>query len=404
VKPGALSAGDIIEVTADRLAFGGEAVARHHGLAIFIPLAAPGERLRVRITQRKKTYARAAIQQILEPSPERREPPCPYFGECGGCQLQHLTYEAQLASKVVFVRDALERIGRIDWPHDIPIRHAAELGYRSRARIKIDPRTRRVGYNRIGSNSVCDVASCKVLVPELDAALSSLRAAVAGARKDDRGFAELRQVEIAAGASGVAFDPPVNGLVGGPLEVSASGAVYAFSPSTFFQANPLLLDVLIKQALGDALGDLAIDLYAGVGLFTIQLARRFSRVIGVEADSETAMHALNNIYANRAVNVEFHASQVESWLKRFNAKAEAPDFMVVDPPRTGAARSIPLIIELGPRRMSYVSCDPPTLARDLRLFIDGGYEISAITAIDLFPQTYHVETVVLLTRRQQRDI
>jgi 23S rRNA (uracil1939-C5)-methyltransferase len=399
VKQNPPNLGDIIEVTTDRLAFGGEAVARHHGLAIFIPLAVPGERLRVRITERKKNYARAAIEKILEPSPDRREPPCRYFGDCGGCQLQHMSYEMQLASKVRFVRDALKRIGRIDWPQEIPIRHAAEFGYRGRAQIKIDSKAGRVGFNRTASHSVCDVASCPILIPELDAALSSIRAVVAGANVNDSIVADLRQIDVAAGETGVAFEPAIPSLASVPLRQTASGAVYTFDPSTFFQANPALLDVLIEEVVGCSSGEFAIDLYAGVGLFTIQLARRFKRVIGVEADRKTAKHAIANIAGNTAANVEFCTSPADAWLKAFIAsKSQSPDLLVLDPPRTGAAQAIPFIVELSPRSIAYVSCDPSTLARDLRALADGGYTISEVTAIDLFPQTYHVETVVLLGR------
>jgi 23S rRNA (uracil1939-C5)-methyltransferase len=399
VKQNPPNLGDIIEVTTDRLAFGGEAVARHHGLAIFIPLAVPGERLRVRITERKKNYARAAIEKILEPSPDRREPPCRYFGDCGGCQLQHMSYEMQLASKVRFVRDALKRIGRIDWPQEIPIRHAAEFGYRGRAQIKIDSKAGRVGFNRTASHSVCDVASCPILIPELDAALSSIRAVVAGANVNDSIVADLRKIDVAAGETGVAFEPAIPSLASVPLRQTASGAVYTFDPSTFFQANPALLDVLIEEVVGCSSGEFAIDLYAGVGLFTIQLARRFKRVIGVEADRKTAKHAIANIAGNTAANVEFCTSPADAWLKAFIAsKSQSPDLLVLDPPRTGAAQAIPFIVELSPRSIAYVSCDPSTLARDLRALADGGYTISEVTAIDLFPQTYHVETVVLLGR------
>jgi len=311
-----------------------------------------------------------------------------------------MSYEMQLASKVRFVRDALERIARIDWPDEIPIRHGPPFGYRARAQIRIDQRTGRVGFNRTASHSICDVVSCPILIPELDAALSLLRAAVAGAKVNDRVVAGLRQIDVAAGETGVSFEPALSNLASVPLRQTASGAVYGFDPSTFFQSNPALLDVLIEEAVGGLSGEFAIDLYAGVGLFTIQLARRFKRVIGVEADPRTAKHAIANIAANSATNIEFRTSPADSWLKGFKASAsQSPDLLVLDPPRTGAAQAIPSIIELSPRSIAYVSCDPATLARDLRALVDGGYTISRVTAIDLFPQTYHVETVALLNRR-----
>jgi 23S rRNA (uracil1939-C5)-methyltransferase len=400
VNDTSLSIGDTIDVTTERLAYGGDAIARHDGLAVFVRYAAPGERLRVRITERKKNFARGVIDRILEPSPSRREPLCQYFGDCGGCQLQHISYDAQLESKIGFVRDALERIGRIDWPHEIKIRHAAEFGYRSRAQVKVDRRAGRVGFNRAASNAVCDVTSCPILVPELDEALRSLWRALGHEPGEDQSLPNRLQIEMAAGESGVSFEPSLGGLPAGALQRTVQGAVYNFSASTFFQGNPSLLDELVEVAVGETSGDLAIDLYAGVGLFTIQLARRFSRVIGVEADTAAANFALENISTNHLTNIEFHNSKTESWLKSFvEAKAPPPDLVLMDPPRSGAAEAITHIVGVKPSRITYVSCDPTTLARDLRTLLDSGYELTRITAIDLFPQTFHVETVAALARR-----
>jgi tRNA/tmRNA/rRNA uracil-C5-methylase (TrmA/RlmC/RlmD family) len=395
-----LKVGDIIDVIAERLAYGGDAVARHDGLAVFVPFAAPGERLRVRIIERKKNFARGTIDRILEASPSRREPRCQYFGECGGCQLQHISYEAQLESKIGFVRDALERIGRIDWPHKIDIRHDAEFGYRSRAQVKIDMRAGRVGFNRAASNSVCDVSSCPILVPELDEALRALWNTLGHTTVDNEGLPNRLQVEMAAGESGVSFNPAIAGLPGGALRRTVKGSSYTFSASTFFQGTPGLLEHLVSEAVGEMSGDLAIDLYAGVGLFTIQLAKHFSRVIGVEVDTASAKFAAENIRANRISNVEFHTIAADAWLKNFvDTSPPQPDLLLLDPPRTGAAESIDQIVVLKPKRITYVSCDPATLSRDLRRLLDSGYELTGITAIDLFPQTYHVETVATLKLR-----
>ena len=390
-----INVGDLLEVMTEGLAYGGDAIARHEGLAIFVPFAAPKERLRVRITERKKNFARGVVDQVLEASPSRREPHCQYFGVCGGCQLQHIGYDAQLAAKTGSVRDALERIGRIDWPHEIPIHHAAEFGYRARAQVKIDPKTGRIGFNRAASNVVCDVESCPVLVPELDQALRSLRATVATAP-----FADRAQVEIAAAHTGVAFEPVHGGLPGGALRQTVNGAVYEFGPSTFFQGNAGLLEKMVEEAVGAASGSLAIDLYAGVGLFTIQLARAFKRVIGVENDPRSAAFARKNLATNQVANVEFHKSDAEQWLNELPKTGDTPvDLVLLNPPRTGAPNVIPRIVGVNPTCITYVSCDPPTLARDLRGLIDSGYELSRVTAIDLFPQTYHVETIAALERR-----
>jgi 23S rRNA (uracil1939-C5)-methyltransferase len=400
VDKSSLAVGDIVDLSTERLAYGGDAVARHNGLAVFIPFAAPAERLRVRITERKKNFARAVIDQILEPSPSRREAPCRYFGECGGCQLQHLTYAAQLESKIAFVRDAIERIARLDWPYEIKIRHAAEFGYRGRAQVKLDWKAGTVGFNRAASNAVCDVTSCPILMPELDGALHSLRGAFVGATVKDHILPNRSQIDLAAGESGVSFDPAFEDLPGGALQRTVNGAVYNFSASTFFQANPGLLGELIDEAVGSDSGDVAIDLYAGVGLFTIQLARRFKRVIGVEADRGAANFASKNIAANGLANIEFNNGVVEVWMKNFvETKVPPPDLIVLDPPRTGAAEAVSHIVAAQASRITYISCDPSTLARDLRTLVDSGYELTKVTAIDLFPQSYHVEAVATLVRR-----
>ncbi len=397
-----LEIGDVIEVATERLAYGGDAIARHNGLAIFIALAAPCEKLRVRIVERRKNFARAVIEEILEPSDARRAAPCQHFGDCGGCQLQHITYEAQLEAKAGFVRDALERVGKIEWPQKIEVRHAAEFGYRSRAQVKIEhfnPRnlaSRRVGFNRTGSHAICDVSSCPVLAPELEANFQALRSFINQSSKQPERD-DFTDVEIAAGDNGIAFEPRLSGMPGGDLEIRVRGTVYRFSPSTFFQVNSLLLETLIDEAVAEYSGAVAIDLYAGVGLFTIQLARRFGNVIGVESDNQAARFARENISANNLTNIEFYSARVEHWLKDF--VAPSPDLVLLDPPRVGAAEAVARIAELKPQHISYVSCDPTTLARDLRKLLDSGFELERVTAIDLFPQTYHVETVALLKKR-----
>lgn len=398
-----LCVGDIIEVATERLAYGGDAVARHNGLAVFIPLAAPGERLRVRVTDLKKNFARAVIEQVLFPADSRREAPCRYFGECGGCQLQHINYAAQLEAKAGFVRDALERVGRIDWPHEIEIKHAREFGYRARAKIKIERHAEapaRIGFARAGSRSVCDVTSCAILLPELDAALASLREAVTNNPGLIEGAGAIAEINIAAGDSAVSFEPLVGGLPGGVLSQRVAGFTLRFSPATFFQVNPLMLEALVNEAVGEESGSLAVDLFAGVGLFTLPLGRRYARVIGVESDRRAAGFALENVTANKLANVDVHQTNAALWLEKIAGTGDpAPDLVLLDPPRTGAADTIPNVIARKPSRITYVSCDPTTLARDLRKLLDGGYELRRVVGLDMFPQTYHVETVAGLARK-----
>ncbi len=382
-------------MTTERLAFGGDAVARLEGLAIFVPFAGPGERLRVRITERKKNFARGVIEQILAPSQSRREPPCRYFGECGGCQLQHLSYDEQLKAKSGFVRDALTRIGGIAWESEIEIRSAAEFGYRSRAQVKIENGSDqlRIGFNRNGSHTVCDIETCPVLAPELDRALVRLRSTLKNGEHDLPRHAE---VEMAIGGAGVSVEPELTGFSAAPVTVRIGDADYSFDATTFFQVNSLLLEDFIKEATANHSGNLALDLYAGVGLFTLQLARSFERVVGIESDRRAARFARKNISANNARNVKFYNDRVESWLKNVNSRGPRPDFVLLDPPRAGAAEAIVEIARLKPPRITYVSCDPTTLARDLRKLLDARYRLSKVVAFDLFPQTYHVETIASL--------
>jgi 23S rRNA (uracil1939-C5)-methyltransferase len=410
VNDDSLKVGDVVEMTTERLAYGGDAVARHKGLAVFIPLAAPEEKLRVRVVERKKNFARAVIEEIIVASPARREPACEHFGDCGGCQLQHITYEAQLEAKAAFVREALARVGRIEWPQEIKVLHAAEFGYRARAQVKLstisahDNQQRLIGFNRAGSHAICDVRDCPILLPELNSALLSLRSSLSNASVQAELAASLDQtseIEMAMGEAGVSLEPALRGFNSEAVQQIVRGAVYRFSPSTFFQVNPLLLNELIEEAVGEQTGRLALDLYAGAGLFTIQLARQFNRVIGVESDDGAARYARENIKANGAANVKFHNSRVENWLEAFEEKrrnAPPPDFLLLDPPRAGAGGAINRIAALKPAHISYVSCDPTTLSRDLRRLIDSGYELQRVTAIDLFPQTYHIETVARLNR------
>ena len=397
--------GEVVEVTTERLAYGGDAVARHEGLTLFIPYAAPGERLRVRIVESRKNFARAIIESILEPSPVRQTPRCSYYGDCGGCQLQHVTYAAELEAKAGFIRDAFGRVGKIDWPHEIPVIHGAEFGYRSRAQIKIGrpmspngPLT--VGFHRAASNTICDVQSCPVLIPELDAALRSLRNIAQNASvAESTGLAGLREVEVAGGDLGVAFAPAPDGLPFGLLERRVGGLRYGFGADTFFQGNSLLLDAMVAEAIQDYSGGLAVDLYAGVGLFALQIAGRFTRVIAVESNRQAVQHGLRNVASNQLTNVLFENARVERWLSEFaHTDDSAPDLLLLDPPRTGAADAISGITEIGPSRIVYVSCDPPTLARDVRRLLDGGFVLERVAGIDLFPRTFHIETIAHLRR------
>lgn len=387
-------AGDEIDVTIQKIVPRGLGMAFAEKLTVFVPLAAAGDRVRVRLNEVKKRIAFAEIIGILEASPSRIEPPCQYFGKCGGCDFQQMNYAAQLAAKAGIIRDCLHRIGKIDFDGDIPvIAGPEEFGYRSRAQWHLDTRGKRIGYFRRGSHDVIDIESCPILVPELEKTLHGLRETIDwGAIWGDRA-----QIEA---ASGDAAQVSVYGaeLVERTDEISftAAGERYFYSAQSFFQGNQFLIEKLIETAIGNSNGERALDLYCGVGLFSLPLAKRFAQVIGVEGNESAIDFAEKNAGNARLHNIKFVRGGVEDFL--YETNLEGTDFVLLDPPRAGTEKGvIEALAKMKPKNISYVSCEPSILARDLRILLDAGYKLGSITALDLFPQTHHVETIVHLS-------
>jgi 23S rRNA (uracil1939-C5)-methyltransferase len=367
----------VVEVDVEKLVFGGDGLARFGAQIVFVPFAAPGDRLRIRVTEVGKAFARGAIVEVVKPGPSRRDPKCRHFGACGGCHLQHVAYAAQLDAKAAFVRESLRRIGHIDWTDEIPVRAAAEWGYRTRTELQA--RRRHLGYFRAGTHEIVDVEECPILVPEAEAFVRGLRA-----------DPPRNAVHVAVGDDG-------NVVTGGGAAIRqrVAGFDFEFAADSFFQGNRLLADELVREATGGAAGDLAIDLFAGAGLFSLPLSRGFREVVAVESRRAASRRAEANAARAAVTNVRFVAESVEPWLAR--PLPSPPDLVLLDPPRTGAGPNVVgAIAALGARDVTYVSCDPATLARDLSLFLARGYRLVSVVALDLFPQTYHVETVAKL--------
>jgi 23S rRNA (uracil1939-C5)-methyltransferase len=388
------------EVTIERILPGGRGIAHADGRTVLVALAAPGDRLRIRFDRVKGSVAFASIVEIIEPSPQRVEPPCPYFGRCGGCDFQQLNYQAQLDAKVEIIRDCLRRLGGIENVPEFEITSAPqEWHYRARAQWQYDAVLKRLGYFEANSQRVCDVAECAVLTPELQSELERLRRKMS----DDDLPEDARYFRVIAGdkeisvASGRGTGPTVReGAEARDVKRTIGGETYRLNAESFFQTNIDLLPQLIDAALGDAHGNSAIELYSGVGLFTVPLARRFKRVIAIEDDADATQFARENLANAVLQNTEVVNADVGELDENADA-LEAIDFLLLDPPRTGAeSRVIFGIIKMKPQRISYVSCDPATLARDLKKLIAGGYSIQSMRAFDMFPQTHHVETVVHL--------
>lgn len=424
-----------LEVVVERILPGGLGLAHADGRTVMVALAAPGDRLRVRIDRLKGNVAFASIIEVLERSLHRIEPPCPYFGRCGGCDFQQLNYQAQLDAKVQIIRDCLRRIGGMEPVPDFCITPApSEWRYRARAQWQYDSVRRRLGYFESGSRRVCDVADCAVLAPELQSELERMRGRMQqGALPDD-----ARHFRVIAGDDAISIKDDKgraseqSDVIRGDITRTIHGETYHFNAESFFQTNADLLPQLIDAAVGEARGGTAIELYCGVGLFTVPLARQFERVIGVEGDTAATEFARQNLSRAGLGNAEVVNGDVANWLENLESEhrlerkrpacgesdpateimrasetlalqstlsaLKKVDFLLLDPPRTGAeSRVISGILRAQPKKICYVSCDPATLARDLKKLIAGGYTLEKITAFDMFPQTHHVETVVTLS-------
>lgn len=418
-KADQIAEGDVIEVTIEKIVAGGDGLARAGGMPLFVPLSAPEDRLRVRLVQVRSSYGRAEIVEVLAPGPARREPPCAHFQECGGCDLQHIEDDEQSRLKAEAVIETLRRLGGLSWPGEVEVITGEAWGYRMRTQLRTarlflsvpDSEENKLvagpvplGYLRRGTHDLVPISQCPVLVPELEAMVTTLPDAL---DPEHTGKKPPQRIDLAAGAQGaVTVAPRLEGLPSGEVSLTVGEHTYAYDASCFFQTHRGLLERLVETVMGESEhieakgvakedGDeqTAFDLYSGVGLFTLPLARRYSRVVAVEGDRAAARYARINARRNRLQGVEVEAHSVESWISRLPRDAAR---VVVDPPRSGL--TVPIragLLMAKPRHLTYVSCHAATLARDLKV-LTGKFRIESITLLDLFPQTGHMEAVVQL--------
>ncbi len=427
-----------LEVEIQTLA-GPEGLARKEGLVIFVPFSAPGDRLRVRITERKKDYARAEIVEMLRPGPDRVPPFCPLFGTCGGCDWQHLSLEAQLRWKGRLLLERLERIGGISWPGVEVVPSPRDRGYRQKSALACRPQG--TGFFRRRSHDLVSVEFCPVQSEGLNRLLQAVRNLGLPPYDEEAGTGLLRHVlgrenrrgEVLACLVVTRFPFPekdsvsrllsreVPGLVGvtanlNPrrtnvilgektfllwgdpyLKEELDGLTFRISPPAFFQINPPQAEALYRLVASWACprgGEKVVDAYAGTGSLTLFLARRAGEVAGIEEVAAAVEDARANAALNQVKNASFHPGPVEELLPRFQA-----DTVVLDPPRQGlTARALAALLRVSPPRLVYVSCSPATLARDLRLLAEAGYRLKELAAFDFFPHTAHVEAAALLER------
>ena len=427
----------ICELRIETLTHGGNGLGRLDGKAVFVPGTAPGDRIRCRIVKQHKRHAEGVLEALLEPSAQRRTAPCPVSGECGGCQWQHLHYSAQLTAKEAIFQGLLQRQGEVPAEALRPLVAAPEeWHYRSRVQFKCRQTEQGfvIGFYRQASHYVVAVEHCPILDPRLNQALSHFRAWLAQGPNPH----QIPQVDMAVGDGGqvrvvVHFIGEDSSALSAWLAPRASAAGYAlflqtgrksslqqilppadlsirvdqppltlnYGPGGFAQVNLAQNRALVEAAMQAA--ELAgtervLDLYCGMGNFSLPLARRAREVVGVEDYAPSIASAIQNARVNAVGNASFLAQPAEGALLSLGA-ASAFDLVLLDPPRSGAYAVIRELLQVTPQRVIYISCDPATLARDLVPLQHSGYRVISCQPFDLFPQSYHVESLTVLERR-----
>jgi len=431
---------DELRLSIEKLVYGGDGLAHAQGNTVFVPYVLPGEEVRAATKKRQKKVLWADLLEVTSPAKERKKPQCPHFQKCGGCHYQHISPAEQLRLKKEILRETLSRLGAISWDGAIT-EHAAEpYGYRNRAQWAVrDGMPRAIGYFLPESSVVLPIDECPVLSPLLAQTflklqdmtrLGSLPAGV----QEIEAFEDSRDKKVALNVAFDKFPKPAEELastfrsalpqieslllldqkknkfeLSGPgyLTQEAGGYQYRVSHLSFFQVNRFLIEDLLKTVLANASGEVALDLYAGVGFFSLPLGKSFAKVVSVDANLAATRDLLANAELAK-VAVGSHNEHAEEFLKKMQEK---PNFVVLDPPRAGlGAQAAKDLAELGAKEVVYLSCDPSTLARDLAVLTNSArkpkeisapshcYEITEMHLFDLFPQTFHIETLVRLRR------
>jgi 23S rRNA (uracil1939-C5)-methyltransferase len=425
----------------EKLVYGGEGLAHADGNTVFVPYVLPGEEVRAATKSKKKNILWAELLEVTSPAKEREKPKCPHFQKCGGCHYQHISPGEQLRLKKEILRETLSRLGGIHCD-DAIAEHAAEpYGYRNRAQWAVrSGMSRALGYFLPGSSLIVPIDECPVLSPRLADTFAKLQnmtrsSTLPAGIQEIEVFADSADEKIALNVAFEKFPRPAEELtsafritlpqieslllldqkknkfeLSGPGYVlqEAGGYKYRVSHLSFFQVNRFLTEDLLKTVTANAHGELALDLYAGVGFFTLPLAKAFEKVISVDANlAATRDLSINAELAG--VSISSHNEHAEAFLKKTK---ERPEFVVLDPPRAGlGAEAAKNLAALGALEIVYLSCDPSTLARDLAVLTNSArkpkgvpepstrYEITEMHLFDLFPQTFHIETLVRLQRK-----
>jgi len=425
----------------EKLAYGGSGFGRLDGKAFFVPFTAPGDLAAIRVEKNKKSYSEGVVTELLQSSGHRSSPPCPFFGDCGGCNWQHISYKEQCSQKEAILADILWRNARIQREKIQPILSAASpFGYRQRIQLKVDYSAgrRSLGFHRRCSHDVVDINDhCAIAAEPLNAAISKIRA-ILGSFKDPH---FISQVDLAAssdalvsavfhyrgtspetlaahlihanaGVSGLHSFSIRTGSKRMPQHVSGLEKLrYSvpsadktdmdlyFAPDSFSQVNfsqnrvmvQLLLDNCVKTS-----PDSILDLYSGNGNFSLPLAGSVKNILGLESAMKSVSLAQYNTHVNGINNARYECQDSAAGVEVLAKKPGQFDLVIMDPPRTGADEVSRQIHRVGATQLIYISCDPPTLGRDLATLQKNGFEVASVQPVDMFPQTYHLENVVFL--------
>lgn len=427
-------------LSVEKLVYGGDGLAHADDNTVFVPYVLPGETVLAAERSRKKKLIWAELREVTQAAKERITAPCPHFGTCGGCHYQHIEIQEQVRIKKEILRETLSRLGGINWSGEIRVHAAEPYGYRNRAQWAVRAgKPTALGYFLPESSNIVPIDECRVLSPRLEETFKHLQEMARSGNLptgvlEIEAFADSNDDKIALNVAFERFSGPPAKLadifragmprleslllldkkkkkfeLSGPgyLVQEAGGFKFRASHLSFFQVNRFLVEDLLKTVTSGAHGGTALDMYAGVGFFTLPLAKTFEKVISVDAN----LAATRDLYANAEaaeVSVTTHNEHADDYLKKTK---ERPEFVVLDPPRAGlGGETARRLAELGAAEIVYLSCDPATLARDLAVMTNSPrkakevatpserYEITELHFFDLFPQTFHIETLVRLRR------
>jgi 23S rRNA (uracil1939-C5)-methyltransferase len=377
-----------MRLSIEKLVYGGAGLARTDRGVVFVPRTAPGDVVEAELIEQKSDYAVARLTSLVEPSPDRQTPSCPNYATAGCCHWQHIRYARQLEIKESILRETLQRTAHLSWNSPIPVVSGPDTHYRMRASFHVFKH--RLGFIEERSHTVVPITECSALSPELNAFIPQGNEILG-----KPAMSGVREVHAIAG-------PPVLAAFGrecigtGPARVQVNDWIFDLHPLAFFQTNRFLLGDFLQQVLAQATGARRVlDLFCGSAFFSLPLAKQNTEVLGVEASRTAVKQARLNAKLNGVSNIKIFEGPAEEAVR--SSPDLRPDLIVMNPPRTGAGRDVArLVAGLGADRIIYVSCNPSTFAREVPMLTEKGYTLRAITMVDQFPNTYHIEMVAVL--------